>query len=273
MRHALSAAVLIAAAAPPVAAAPPASLEIRNITAAYGRLGPPRPDLRLLPYDQVFFRFELAGVKTDAEGQADISTAVSITDPKGKTTGGEPLAAKVPLVLGGGRLAGFATAFLTPEQKPGLYTIRVRVKDALSGKEAEFVRQLELLDERFGAASLNFSADPEGNVPAPAGGAAGSAVFVRYLIVGFAKKGKVDVEVETRILDEAGKDTLPKPMKSRLFSDKPAEFRDVRTLTVVNSVLLHRPGRFLLEITLTDKVGDSQAFVRLPLTVASPDDK
>lgn len=263
MFRSLLPAVMLVFAAPAAA-----KLEIKDIIPAYGRLGPPRPDLQVLPYDQVFFRYLLTGLKTTADGDAEVMTTVTVAGPGGKTTGGEPLTAKIPLVFGGNQLPSFATVFLTPEQKPGKYEMKVKVKDVLSGEEAEFSRELELLPMKFAITSLNFTHDPAGEIPSPAGGPAGHAVFVRFLIVGFEKvKNKIEVDVEARVLDMAGEPIRPKAMTSTLKSDKADEVKQAKTLTVVNSLLLHAPGAYQLEIILTDKLAGKLTGVRVPISI------
>lgn len=266
MRLLLAVSALLAAASPASA-----KLELVNIRPAYGRLGPERTDLKVLPYDQVFFRYDIVGLKSNNNGEAEISTTVVIIDPGSTATTAEPVKAKVSMPLGGDRVPSFATVFLT-EQRPGKYEIEVRVTDMVTGEGANFSRAVELRPPEFGVTSLNFSHDPEGHVPAPGGGLVGHVLFARFLVVGFDKsKIKVDVDVSTRVLTEDGKPAAIKPMVNQFRTTKPSEVKDARFVTVVNPILLHRPGRFILEITVGDRVTNKIATLKVPIVVTTVD--
>jgi len=259
--------LLLAACAPARA-----DLEILNVKPVYGRLGPERADLKIQPFDQVYFRYDIAGLKVDAEGEVEIATQVSLTDPAGKANMGEAVSVKVPLAFGGDVMPSFATVFLPPDQKPGKYVYKVTVTDVAAKKSASFTRELELQPLTFAGTSLNFSFDGAGEISAPAGGPAGQPLYVRFLIIGFDKsRARIEVEVQSRILDAAGKPTHAKPMLNRIATDKLDEVRGAQTLTVVNSLMLHRPGKYRLEILLTDKVSKKTHTLAVPLTVTGTD--
>ena len=62
-----------------------AKLEIKNIQAAHGPYGPERTSLEITPFDEIYFRFQLQGVKTDAEGKTDVEETIKLTNSEGKT--------------------------------------------------------------------------------------------------------------------------------------------------------------------------------------------
>ena len=45
-----------------------AKLEITKVESAHGMLGPERKTLDFCPLDELFFRYQVTGVKTDADG-------------------------------------------------------------------------------------------------------------------------------------------------------------------------------------------------------------
>src|SRR5690349_10380516 len=63
-RTLLAAAVLVLAAGPASA-----KLELKDIKAVYGDLGPERKSLEYYAYDEVLFRFRVTGAKADKDGK------------------------------------------------------------------------------------------------------------------------------------------------------------------------------------------------------------
>ena len=53
-----------------------AKLEIRNVQPAYGPLGPARTSDDVYPLDEYGVRYQIAGVKADMDGKADLEVGV-----------------------------------------------------------------------------------------------------------------------------------------------------------------------------------------------------
>src|SRR5205823_14418607 len=60
-----------------------AKLQIENIQASYGPYGPERKSLDLYPFDVLFMRFTVTGLKTAAAGNVDAVIKMRWADAKG----------------------------------------------------------------------------------------------------------------------------------------------------------------------------------------------
>src|SRR4051794_11957136 len=59
------------------------AVELRNVQCCYGPYGPVRTKLEVCPYDELMFRFVIAGLKLDAEGRTDATLTIALTDATG----------------------------------------------------------------------------------------------------------------------------------------------------------------------------------------------
>jgi hypothetical protein len=66
------------------AAAAQAKLEIRDIQAAHGQFGPERKSIEYLAGDQVYFRYTVAGVRTDDEGRVRADIVLRLSTIRGE---------------------------------------------------------------------------------------------------------------------------------------------------------------------------------------------
>src|SRR5262249_48979189 len=85
-----------------------AKLEIVNIQAAYGEVGPERKSLVYYPGDEILFRYLLTGVNTNAKGEVDIDIHFQVSEAGGKVLLDKTNRAKAIAALGGGSLPGSA---------------------------------------------------------------------------------------------------------------------------------------------------------------------
>src|SRR5262245_49448420 len=96
-----------------------AKLEIRDVQASHGPLGPERKSTEYVSGDQVFFRFTLAGIRTDADGRIRGELRITASDAKGKVL----VKTEIPLqgnnALGGDTLPASAYFTLDEEAPPG----------------------------------------------------------------------------------------------------------------------------------------------------------
>lgn len=243
-------------------------LRVFNIRACSSPAGDVRADLKLRPYDQVFFCYELAGLTTDAAGEAELGVSVRLTGPDGKTTGGDPAQARVPLLLGGDRLQSNVTALFTAEQQPGIWRMQVRITDVAAGKSVEFQRDVELLPAVLGAVSVNFTGDLAGEYPLTSTVPLGQAVYLRFLATGFAVTAtRAEVDVWMQVLDVDGKPTHARPMVQTFKAAKPEEVKDLRFITVVNRLVLHRAGDYKVRIQIADRVAGKSSETIVPFKV------
>ncbi|MBX6314404.1 MAG: hypothetical protein IRY99_16045 [Isosphaeraceae bacterium] len=250
------------------AASAQAKLELRDIKATYGFLGPERKDLIYYPGDEVFFRFVVAGFKTDAEGKIHGALSVRFLDEQGgqhyKST--SPLNAVV--ALGGETVPGTAFISVADDFPPGRYTLEVTFTDQLANQSAGFRREVRFKPTEFALVALRFFHDAEGKVPAPAGGVVGQALYLRFFVIGFAyKEGLPAVAITLQILDKAGKETMPRPITFD-FHEAPDIPRDAKRLILKPYINLNRAGDFTLRITMEDQVTRKTIRLEQPLHVA-----
>ena len=248
-----------------------AGLEIRDIQAAHGPLGPERKALEFYPSDEVFFRYLITGVEVDGEGRVVGELNLNLEAPDGRVLFDETSAISGVTPLGGGSLPGTATVSLPADIAPGQYTLTVTFRDKQSSETASFRRTLVLKAAEFAAVAVRFSYDPEGQVPAPVGGLVGQTLHFRLKAVGFARTtGRIDLEMVVRVLDAQGQPTMPVPVRATVSSDDADVVRRASDVNLKGSMTLNRAGDFTLSITVTDRVGKKTTEFEAPLHVASP---
>jgi hypothetical protein len=152
-----------------------AELKIQDVTPTYGPLGPTRKSLTVPAGDELFFRYTVAGVRTDDAGRADGELRVQIAGPDGKDLLDEKQPINRVLALGGHTLPGTASASFGLDTPAGDYLMTVTVRDKLSSQSASFKRKLTCTKPDFALVRLRFSLDEAGNSPS-AGGMLGQTI-------------------------------------------------------------------------------------------------
>src|SRR6058998_1215495 len=94
-----------------------AKLQIENLQACYGPYGPERKSLDLYPFDILFMRFTVTGVKTDPDGKVDAAITMKWTDAHGNALDQTAFPATDILHLGGNSFVAFVNLRM-PEQIP-----------------------------------------------------------------------------------------------------------------------------------------------------------
>ena len=110
-----------------------ARLEIRDVQAAHGMLGPERTGLDYLPGDEVFFRFTVAGAKATNEGKLSGELRLTLTDAAGKAVLRQTAPVENTLAFGGDRFPAKALVELGHQFPPGEYKLTVEYTDRASG--------------------------------------------------------------------------------------------------------------------------------------------
>lgn len=240
------------------------AVEIDNIRPRYGPFGAVREGkLKCVHMDVLVITYDLSGLAVDKAGKAKYVTLLELVDSKNtvifsKETPNEPV-----LQLGGSKMPGDLFVQVGAKQAPGKYTIRLTVTDKLE-KNAniaakKFEYPYEVLGEKFGLAGVS----------APAFGIVGTRYVPEFAVANFTldKKGQPKAEVNIRLLDEKGNqlDTV----KYSLPADLP-ESVDLAKLNLAPfqyPLYLNRAGRFSLEITAEDKLGNTKTSLSYPFTV------
>jgi hypothetical protein len=243
------------------------SLAVDNVRFTRGILGPVRPTPRVLPGDSLYLCFDIDGISVDEAGKVRYSTALEVANPEGKVVfKQDPRNLEALASLGGSRITAFANVNIGFEQPAGQYTLKVTVTDLTGGGKATLSRTFDVLAKDFGVVQLATTADAEGLLPVPTPGA-GQGLWLQFGVVGFGRDAgskQPNVTVSMRVLDEAGKPMIAKPVTGGINKDVPA---DALILPVQLSLLLNRAGKFTIELTAMDQVAGKQDTLSFPLTV------
>ncbi|MBY0527674.1 MAG: hypothetical protein K2R98_30025 [Gemmataceae bacterium] len=267
MRHLCLTAVLLLLST----TAAQAKLEIENIQSTYGPLLPERKELEFFPNDLIFFRYLVTGAKVDERGQVDAEAVVKFLDEKGKELNKSTIPFKGPLSLGGNSFAGAAYVVLNDQYLNGTYTVNVTVTDNLASEKATFTREVRIRPVDFAIVHPRFSYDADGKAQAPIGGLVNQTLYFRLGIVGFNRgQDRVDILSSVQILDEKGKELLPKPLETNIKSEDPKVVKATNVATFNGSLHLHRAGDFTLRVTVTDRLGQKTTKIEFPLRVTAP---
>jgi hypothetical protein len=243
-------------------------LTLSNARTTSGVLGATRPDNKFLPGDTLVLSFDIDGIRVDRDGNYFYSVGMEVTDADGKPVFKQaPHEQQASNALGGTSLPAFATLQIGLDQPPGTYTLKVTVADLAARTSQTLTRSYEVLPRAFGLVRPSLSSDPEGHYPLPFVGA-GQPFWVNFSAVGFGRdraKGKPDLAVTMRLLDEDGRPTTAKPLVGATNQEEiPAKVQD---LSMQFLVAPNRVGRFTIELKATDKVDGKTATLSLPLAV------
>src|SRR5947209_8019695 len=102
-----------------------AKVQIENIQPCYGPYGPERKTLDLYPFDILFMRFTIIGLKTDAAGGVDALIKMKWTDAKGKSLNETSFPSTGSLHLGGNSFLAFVHLRMLHQVRPAQPTIHV----------------------------------------------------------------------------------------------------------------------------------------------------
>jgi len=256
-----------------VISATPASadLEIENVQAALGRLGPERKSTEYYPGDEVYFRYLVTGAGVDEVGKVDCSLAVDLTGPDGKTIATQSYLAQGILAIGGASFPGSASMVLPDKSAPGPYKLSVKIKDKQQNEEASFERILKVLPPDFAIITPRFSYDRAGKIDAPPGGTVDQTLFVRLRAIGFDRsRERIDTEMNIRVLDQDGKEVLINPIRTKLEVDDAEIVKQAQFLDFRGELFLNRPGDFILSVAVIDWIAKKTIKFETPLRIVPP---
>ena len=266
--------------------APPeaAGLTLTNVRSTFGPFGGTRPAGPLLPGDALFLAFDINGVAPNPDGKATYTMEMVVKDAAGKAVFGDKPTPKTDDVpLGGSVLPGIAFMFVGPDRPPGQYTLNLTVTDDKK-QTGSFAHPFSVAPKGLGVVSVGTSLDDRGQVHVPNGGFVGQTLICHFYVVGFARQPKPapkpvpgqpappaegpqpNVEAVMTIT-ENGKPVLAKPavtsIDGGLKEDEPV-------FNLRYPVPLTRPGKFVVTMTVTDKISNKTASFSLPLTASPP---
>jgi hypothetical protein len=250
-----------------------AKLEIVKVEAAHGQLGPERKTSDVYPLDEIVFRYQVTGAKTDASGKTDAEAVLRLVNPNGKQVLEKKTPLQHELTLGGGTFPAFAVLDVPPAEKApaGEYTVTVQVRDKIASESASFERKFTIKPTSLQVVAPRFSRDAEGKTPAPAGGVVGETIHFKLRLIGFDKsKKKVQAALSVRILDENGKEVQEKPKVIRVEQNVPEEAARASQVNFNGVIYLNRSGNFTIKFEAKDVVGDATATFEIPWKVMAP---
>ncbi len=248
-----------------------AKLEVRNIQPCQGALGPARASDDVFPHDEYVVRYQLAGVKADKDGKADLEVAIRLTNPDGKTVLDRKTNVQRQLSLGGDSLQTAGSITFPDKLAAGAYTLSVVVRDKIAGETASFERKLTAKATEFQILSPRFFADEEAKVPTGLTHVAGEMLYFKLNVYGFDKSSKrVGLVMRATVVDSEGKDIGAKPLVVNGDVTDPDKVAKSTVARFNGTTVLHRAGDFRLRIAVEDTVAKKTITFEAPLKVLAP---
>jgi hypothetical protein len=240
------------------------AFEIKNVHPRYGISGAVRTEMKVHPGDSLFITYDLEGLKIDPKTRKAVyETALDVFSvaTKEKIFSKEDPIETVPQ-FGGDQLPGDVKLNIGLNVPAGKYFARITVRDRNGMDVKESRVDFELLPKAFAIVGLD----------APSIGITNVRYKVSFALidpaVGTDKKTKVSLTC--KILDDAGKG-VALPMSndvSELLTKQMNEEGKIALLSL--SLLPNRPGRFIIELTAQDAIGNQSAGIRYDLHVLDP---
>jgi hypothetical protein len=247
----------------------PARLEVGNLRATLGELGPPRSDWKVPLGDSLHVAFDIRGLATESNGRVRYRVRLEVENAQGeKVFAPEPGEVSLVNLLGGDRVRESVVMRTGLEQAPGKYRLKLTVTDLLArGKEASVAQEFTLLPPSLAIVRVQATHDRLGQSPAPLVGSVGQMLFLNAVVVGFKRdsaKGLGHVQVELTILDDKGKPLASRPAVLT-YADVPP---GVDYLPVRFDLPLMASGSFRLVLKATDQNAGQSTSLVVPLGVS-----
>jgi hypothetical protein len=246
-------------------------LKLTNVRTTYGELGPVRTNAKFIPGDILFFACDITGLSIEATGEAKFKMETKVTDDKGKLVFKRDPEERFQFApLKGSVMPARAIIIIGLDQPAGSYVLEVAVEDPKTKAKDTTSVKFEVTKKELGIVNVYSSYDVQGAIPAPNAGVVGQTLFIQYTVASFERDPKTkqpNLEFQYQYLDDKGAPLLPQPHKlpitegvderHGLFSDR-------------FPVFLNRPGKFTVQITVTDKVVNKKSTFDLVITSNNP---
>jgi uncharacterized RDD family membrane protein YckC len=215
------------------------------------------------PGDNVFGNYEVNGFKRGPDGQVDVSIRVTPTDPGGVGMV-DAIASDVRVAhADNGPIRGHFQVFLPAYVRPGNYTIRLVVHDAVGGGDATFGPTFSVEAPPLAPAGAlevrdaAFSSTDGGDAMTHPEFHAGDALFVTAKLSGIQfRNDSIDVQIGLALLDSSGKALLSNDhwgsAEARFTYHPPTFFLPAKANMSLPSPT--PPGSYAVRFTLTDNV-------------------
>jgi hypothetical protein len=247
-----------------------AKLELKNVQPAHGFVGPARSNDDVYALDEYFLRYQVVGLKPDADGKSDLEVSVLLVDPNGKKVVDTRGNVQRPLSLGGDTLQTFGRVSFPDKAPIGKYKLTITVKDKQTNESATIERTLDCKPVSYRILTPRFTHDAEGNVPAGASGLAGETLYFKLRVIGFDKSTKkVAMVMRVEVQTPEGK-PVSKPIMVRGEITDPDKVATSSQANFNGTLILNQPGDFKLVITVEDVPGKQKTTFETPLKVTAP---
>jgi hypothetical protein len=244
-------------------------LAITDVRFTYGFLGPSRP-AEFLPGEKVFMAYNVRNMKIDDKGRVEYTLSMKVISPDGKELIKQKPLNKVALnYLGGPLMPSMGKGDIPLDMPPGDYTLVLTLEDLNAKQTASTSIKAKVLSPNFGIIHVEPSADSQGMVPTAPIGVLGQTLFVNFAMVGFDRdkdKKQPHISVSLRLLDKAGKATMPMPLTGKASENIPEAFR---ILPLQFAFTLNRTGTFTVELNAKDEMTGKTSQVTFPIQVLS----
>lgn len=248
-----------------------AKLEVGKVEPAHGMLGPVRKSLDFYPLDEVFFRYQVSGAAIDADGKTDLEVTLKLLNADGKAAFEQKSFLRRQLALGGNSFPAFVVMTAPEKAEPGEYTLSLQLLDRLSGESSGFERKLTCKSPIYQILALRFWRDPDGRLPASAGGFVGESLHLKLRVVGFDKsKKRVQTVLTIMLLDEAGNPITDRPQVIKAELTSPDEAAKATQVNFNGLLFLNRAGNFTLRLKVDDVEGKQTTTFETPFKVQTP---
>jgi hypothetical protein len=244
------------------------ALQLKNVRPTTGYFGLTRSDAKVLPGDFFFVAFDIDNLQADDHGRVLYAMTIELKDGTGKLQFKDgPQDREAFLTLGGNRLPAVAHAEVGTQTPPGKYSITVTVADRVrkDSKPESFTQNFEVDKPGFGIVrpQLTYVSTM---LPAPPEGCVGQSFQINCVVIGFERdktKKNPSISVDIVIRDSNKQPTTKKPFAQTF---KEVE-QDRNYMDLHWPVDLNRPGKFTVELKVTDDIAKKTSSIQFPITV------
>jgi hypothetical protein len=243
-------------------------LKLNNPRITIGELGPTRSSVKFLPGDILFFGYDISGLSIEADGTAKFKMEMKVVDKAGKAIFKQDARELSPFTpLRGNALPARAYLILGLDMEAGNYVLEITVEDpATKAKDTASVK-FEVTKREFGVVNVYTSYDERGAISAPTSGFVGQTLYVQTTAVTFERDPTTKqpkIEFQYQFLDEKGNATLKEPFK-RIVDGGVDEKEGLISTRI--PLFMNRPGKYTVQITALDKIGNKKSTYDLPVTI------
>ncbi|MGF1578420.1 MAG: hypothetical protein ACFCD0_03560 [Gemmataceae bacterium] len=260
MRTLLAVAVLLGMLSFPK---PARALTLKNVRPTTGRFGATRKSTEYLPGGCVYLSFQISDITTDSKtNDVKYQTKLEVFDDKNKAVLSRTSIPQEVTLSGGTEFPSYAFTFLSPDQPPGNYTMKVTVKDFLGKQTASFTHRFRILPPGFGIVQQT----------GVSMGLVGQDYGLSFAIVGMMKDEKTmlpEVLVTVQMTDTQGGKAFPKPreVNVKALHSPLNDLTKKEIIPISLGFFLNRPGRFIISVTAEDKIANRKTSFTFPLRV------